>query len=482
MPPPGKSEWSKASGDRQFMRNIAIFAALALLAGCATFHARPLNPSSTASEFEARTLTDKGLEDFIGKHLNGEVRPWPPATWDLEMLTLTAFYYNPEMSVARARWETKEADVITAGRIPNPKAGFIPMYHGNPGGLPPWTLTFAFDIPVETAGRRGYRIAAARHLSLAALLEINNTAWHIRSRLRRRFLALYGILQKKRLLEKQKLVLSDIVGLYRQRLAAGEVSSFALTSSVIELDKTVLSLSSAKREAAQAWQGLAGSIGLPAGSLNGVNISWDGMERVNAALYSPLVRRQALLGRTDIHAELEQYEAAQSQLRLEIAKQYPDINLGPGYSWDQGDNEWSLGLTVIAPLFNHNQGPIARARAHRKEVAAQFKALQARVIGEIDAAFRGYEDSLKDLRAADSILAGLHRQLEAVKYRLGAGLADKLALLNARLEIVKAQLARLDALIIAQESVGRLEDAVQRPLNRQDIFPEKAVSYKGVKR
>lgn len=463
------------------MRNIALFAVLILLAGCTTFHAEPLNPSSTASEFEARTLTGKGFEDFIVEHLDGKLRPWPPATWDLEMLTIAAFYYNPQMSVARAKWETKEADVLTAGEIPNPKAGFIPMYHGNQRGLPPWTLTFALDVPVETAGRRGYRIEAARHLSLAALLDVNNTAWQIRSRLRRRFLSLYGILQKEHLLGKQRLILSDIVSVYRQRFAAGQVSSFALTSSTIELDKTVLSLSFAKREAAQAWHGLADSIGIPAGSLKGVNISWSSMERVNAALYSPLVRRQALLGRADILAKLEQYEAAQSRLRLEIARQYPDINLGPGYSWDQGDNEWSLGLTLVPPLFNQNQGPIARARAYRKEVAAQFKALQAGVIGQIDAAFQDYTDSLKDLRAADSLLANLHGQLETVKNRLSAGLTDRLALLNVRLEIVKAQLARLKALTVAQESVGKLEDGVQRPLNKEDMFPEKAISYKGVK-
>lgn len=464
------------------MRNIAFFAALLLLAGCTTFHAKPLNPASTASEFRSHTLRDKGLERFIEKRLNRKITPWPPKTWDLKMLTLAAFYFNLDMNVARAKWETSEANVVTAGEIPNPTGGFVPMYHGNQRGLPPWTLTLALDIPVETAGRRGYRIDVARHLSLAALLGISSTAWEIRSRLRRSFLSLYGELQKKRLQKKQKLILSDVVGLYRQRLAAGESSSFAFTSSVMALDKAVLSLSLTEKEVAQAWHDLSGAVGLPYASLNDVDIAWGGMEQVDADLYSPAVRREALLGRADIQAGLQRYEAAQAELHLEIAKQYPDIRLGPGYSWDQGDNEWSLGLNLVLPFFNRNQGPIARARAKRKEIAAQFKALQAGVIEEIDAAFQGYKDSLRDLQAADSLLTGSDRHLETATTRFRAGLVDSLALLYARLETVKAGLARLDALLAAQQSVGRLEDAVQRPLNKRDLFPDMIISSKEVKR
>jgi cobalt-zinc-cadmium efflux system outer membrane protein len=454
----------------------------AAMLGCASFHDEPLSASGTASEFEARTLRSEGLKKFIGKNTSGQVIAWPPKTWDLEMLTLAAFYYNPEMDVARARCEVGRADVITAGEIPNPRAGFIPMYHANQMGLPPWTLTLALDVPIETAGRRGYRIAAARHLSRAALLGLNNTAWHIRSRLRQDFLSLFGLLQKKRLLEKRKLILSDMAELYRQRLAAGEVSSFVLTASTIELDKAALFVSRAEKDTALAWQKLAGSIGLPARALSGMDISWKNMERPNAGLYSSVMRRQALLGRADIQAELEKYEAAQSELRRQIAKQYPDIHLGPGYSWDQGDNEWSLGVSLTLPLFNHNQGPIARARALRQEAAAQFKALQYSVIEEIDAAYQSYKDSLRNLQAADSIFAGRHKQFEAVKLRFSAGQTDRLALLSTGLESAAAELARLDALIAAQQSVGRLEDAVQRPLDKQDSFPEKAISYGGVKR
>jgi outer membrane protein TolC len=97
-----------------------------------------------------------------------------------------------------------------------------------------------------------------------------------------------------------------------------------------------------------------------------------------------------LQGRSDIQSALAEYAAAEADLQLQIAKQYPDVHLSPGYQYDQGDNKWSLGVTFELPLLNQNQGPIAEARARRLESAARFTELQAKVIGEIDRASAAY--------------------------------------------------------------------------------------------
>ena len=52
------------------------------------------------------------------------------------------------------------------------------------------------------------------------------------------------------------------------------------------------------------------------------------------------------MGRADIRAAIADYEASQSALQLELAKQYPDVHLNPGFQWDQGESKWQLGLTV----------------------------------------------------------------------------------------------------------------------------------------
>jgi outer membrane protein, heavy metal efflux system len=460
------------------MKIISLLPAIALLAGCTTFNAKPLNPSSTAAAFEGRSLNNTGLRKYIEKHFHQDITPWPPASWDLAMLTVTAFYYHPDLDVARAAWELREAGITTAGERPNPAAGFTPQYHANPAGLTPWTLTFFVDIPVETAGKRGYRIAGAKHLSAAARMEIANTAWQVRSRLRRDLLSLYGLIQKERILREELSLQERVVRIYRERLAAGEDSRFALTSSLIVLDKTTLFLSRTRKDEVQARVDLAASMGVPVDALRGIDISFRSMAKVDAGLYSEEIRREALLNRADILAKLAEYEAAQASLRLEIARQYPDIHLGPAYAWDQGDNEWSLGAALTLPVFNRNQGPIAEARARRKEKAAEFIALQTRVIEDADRAFEGYNASLKVLETADSLLSRQKKKIEAAKARFGAGQTDSLALMEAGQELISARLSRLEALIMAQTAVGSLEDAVQRPLNSIDGLPPDAMPGK----
>jgi hypothetical protein len=66
--------------------------------------------------------------EFLELNLAHEITPWPPKIWDFQMLTLTAFYYHPDLDVVRARWGTAQAGVITAGQRPNPDIGFTPEY------------------------------------------------------------------------------------------------------------------------------------------------------------------------------------------------------------------------------------------------------------------------------------------------------------------------------------------------------------------
>src|SRR5262249_28796021 len=130
--------------------------------------------------------------------------------------------------------------------------------------------------------------------------------------------------------------------------------------------------------------------------------------------------------RSDILGALAEYEAAQSALQLEIAKQYPDVHLSTGYQWDEGENKWSIGLSAEIPVLNRNQGPIAEAEARRSESAARFVALQAKVIAEIDRAVAVLRVAQEHLTSLDALLASQQKLREAVEAQLRAGAADQL--------------------------------------------------------
>ncbi len=438
---------------------------LFLTVSCATFHPKPISPAKTAFIFESRTLDNPDLRGFIELNLRHEIKLWPPASWDFATLTLTAFYYSPDLDVARAKWETARAGVITAGQRPNPSVTFVPEYATHsPAGVSPWILGSILDIPIETAGKRGYRIAQAEHLSKAARFDIASVGWHVRSRLRSSLLNLYTAVQTESVLKEQLVVQEEIVRSLEKRLAYGEISRPVLTQARISLDKTRLSVDEAKKQIAQDRVRLAEAVGLPEDALNGVDISFDFLKEFPNELPSQEVQKQALLNRPDILSALSGYEATQSALQLEIAKQYPNIVIGPGYKYDQGENKWSIGISLSLPILNQNQGPIAEAEARRKEAAARFFGLQARVIGEINRALAGYSESLQKLKTADFLFSAQKSQEQSTQARFRSGEVDRLALLSAQLELESTALFRLKVAYDAQQALGLLEDAVWRPL------------------
>lgn len=424
--------------------------------GCARFQARPILPSQMAADFEARTLKDAGLQAFIHTNLHRAV-----VQWGFEELALAALYYHPDLDVARAQWGVAKARQVKAGERPNPTIGVSPGYNTTTAIPSPWIVSVNFDIPIETAGKRGYRLAQAKHLSEAARRNLASVAWQVRSRVRRRWLDLYAATRTEELLRQQQTAQEQVVKLLQAQLEAGAISPFEVTQARIAWRTASLSLDEARRQQAEARVALADALGLTVLALDGVALSFDGLETAPAAPPMAEARRAALLGRADVLGALAEYAASQSALQLEIAKQYPDVHLGPGYEYDQGDNKWSIGLSVELPVLNQNQGGIAEARAQRDEAAARFLALQARVIGEIDRALVAYEAARRLVTTAEMLRAEQEKLRLTAQCHFAAGETGRLELATIELEIYVAEMARLDALVKAHQAFGALEDALQ---------------------
>ncbi len=433
-------------------------------AGCARFEARPVVPGQTARALDARSLDDPGLRRFLDANHRTPSGPG----WAFEDLYLAALYYHPALDLARAQWQTAlGGDKVAAGR-PNPTASLVPGYNiSSVSPLTPWMPAVTFDVPIETAGKRGYRMAQARHLSESARLNVATAAWQVRNGLRVALTDHLAAEKREAILGRQGAFLESIVASLDQRFQAGAVSGAELAPTRIALNRARIELLDARQQRADSRVRLAEAMGLPAAALTGIGLQ-DGFDPNTGALatmLTPDARREALQSRSDILAALAEYEASQSALQLEIARQYPDIHIGPGYQYDQGDHKFTLALNAELPVFNQNQGPIATAKAKRNEAAARFIGVQAKAIAEIDRATASFRIARENLAAMDSLSETQKRQLATVEQQVQAGAAERLDLLNARIDAAGGDLLRLAAETKLRQSAAALEDAVQRPLS-----------------
>ncbi len=443
-----------------------VLSALVLLTldACVRFHSHPLSAKKNAAALESRSLTDEGLQSFIDKNDLNAKNDWPKKVWDLNFLTLAAFYYHPDMEIARGELKAAVAAIKTAKAVPNPTFSFAPQYITNPGSLSPWILGFNFDLPIETARKRHHRIVQAKHLSEAARYHALSTAWQVRSRVRAALIDFDMALQKEKIFSEEEKSFSENLRSMEEFQKQGMVSPLVFNEAVLNESKTHLAYEESKKQTGLAKIELATSLGLPVSVLEQTKISFDDFKTTLKKMNSAKIREEALTNRPDILAALSDYAACEANLQEEISKQYPDIHLGPGFAWSQGDHQWGLGFSLSLPIFNQNRGPIAEAKARCEQKSAQFTALQAKIIGEIDSALINYNSAFKKFQIANQLLKSLNTKYELLHSMLADSEAVRLTMANNELELDSLRTTDVDNLLEVQKAVGLLEDAIQKPL------------------
>jgi outer membrane protein, heavy metal efflux system len=437
-----------------------------LLAGCVHYEPRPLAPEQTAAAFESRTLASPEVRDYLAVNIGRDFVEWPPKEWDFEMLTWVAFHFHPSLDVARAQWDVAQGGIRTAAGRPNPTVGVTPGYNFHAAsGVSPWFPGMTVDVPIETAGKRAKRVAQSRQLAEAAHQNVFTAAWLVRAELRRALLDATAAERRGHALRELATLQQGTVALLEQRRQAGAVSTLDVSTARVALARAEADAGDAERLAATSRSRLAQALGVPLAALTGQRLTDPFADPAPSFSAEGLAaaRRQCLQSRPDILVALATYEASQAALQLEIAKQYPDLHLGSGYQWDQGDNKWNLALTLDLPILNRNEGPIAEAEARRREAATQVVAAQARVIAELDAAQAEMAASAAQIAGLEKVDAALRRQAALVHQQLEAGGADRLEEQGAQLELAVGRLALLDARTKAVQAAGLLEDALRIP-------------------
>jgi len=440
--------------------------AFALVAGCALqrYEPAPLDPAASARAFESRNVDYPGLKQYMLAH-GHPASEWPVQRWGLADLTLVAFYFQPDLELARARATLARAQVAAATqRAP---IGLKPVvWHHSlqpPETTGPWSLGFEVEIPLDGAGRRAAISEQYSSMAQAAELAVGSVAWSVRSQLRARFLDCYAASRTLELLDAEARERTSLVLLLQRRFEVGTVSALDLSSARLKQAEVERQIQGAQLAREQCLGDLAGALGLPLAVVRGMSFDFVTLEQTPAPSSDSAVQRSALLNRLDVRGKLLEYAAADAGVKLEIARQYPSVTLSPGYLWDQGDNIWSLVATVLVPVAG-NRPAIEAARARREAAAAEFLALQGKVISQADTARARYQKTLENALTAQQISALQSARSKDVKKQFDAGHTDRVELTLVRLETLSAQHQALAVGLETQRALGALEEALQIPL------------------
>ena len=435
----------------------------ALLSACVHYTPRPRPAARVAADFTQRTLSDPQLRANLDKQLPARAGAWPRSQWDRADLLVAMLHFNDGLAAGRASARVAGAATRTAREHPNPAVTLMSEYANQHDGTPLWLWGIATDWLLDAGTRRGTRITLADLGAQRAGFDFAELTWKQRGALRR---AAAELLITEREIALREAVNTDRqaeLDMARRRLEAGAASRGDLDRLVRDALQDEQQLHDARRRASLARSALAVAVGVPVSALESLRLGWEQLD-------DPPEVDPALLARADVHSAVVAYSMAEQALRLEVARQYPDVHLGPGYTWDHGIKRYQFNLGLTLPLLNRNAGAIGEAEARREEAGAHLEATVASAWQEIDEAIRQWRLARARLTEARGPVYDAAQRIYAQTARgFDAGANDRTELVAARVAVTLAELQVLDSVRTAQDALASLEDALRRPLEGPEL-------------
>ena len=449
-------------------RRCAAMCLLGSLSGCAHYQAAPIDLRTAAARFSAHRLTEAGLRDQVAHILPQAPAEWPPQEWDRATLLAVALTQNLPLAVARAEVRASRSREITVAALPNPDLTLQSEYARHDAH--PWLYGISLKWLLRSGTQRRLEIQAARLETGNARWRLMDQAWAVRRDLAASLSDWESARRRLRLLERLAASEDRLLRIEQQRVELGEDSPIELINGqqariLIEQQRVEM------RQMAEAAQAaVAKALGMPQQALDEVPVSWPdwGAPAPIDPEMNRRMRERALLSRADLSQAIGDYAQAETKLQLSVARQFPEVVLGPGYYWDHGIARFPFDVGFAVPL-NRNKGEIAEAGQGRELAAQRMVAVQAEIYGEIAAAERAELAARAGTEAAERQLASATQQKQHADLSFRLGASDSQEPIVSEILIARAELEVLQTRTALQTSRNNLEDALHAPLSGPEL-------------
>lgn len=453
------------------MRLLAYVSPLLLTACGIAFQANPIPQQQNIETIQQATPTQDGFKTFV--QTQSPQTTWPIQAWDIDSLTLSALYFHPVLKVAKSDYAVALAGITSAGLRPQVGLnGHLSHSNRANGDINPWAYGLQVDIPVITANKRQINIEIAQYQADIAKIQISETAWMLRQQLSMDLIQLAEQQAMQANLARLQKSQEALLAAYQKRLDLGMAGNADVLPIRLQRDQSAWQLQQLTLQIRQTEQKILHDAGLTEQNNLPLSIAPIQLSQLLKSRFAQsqtyadaaTIQHYALTNRMDIQRGLAQYAKAESQLKLAMAKRYPDLSLNPGIAYEYGDKIWGLGIGTMLNLLNKSSDLWAQAEQVRQNEATRFYALQHQVI-------QLSEQSLIKYRGAANLLVTLTREYEQQSNRKAQlekqwrqGLIDKTEYLQTEIQFYSAQQRLITQQANVMRSLQEIENVMQKPI------------------
>jgi len=387
-------------------------------------------------------------------------------TLSLDQAIDLALTNSPALKAARSQIDQNRGQETTAGLRPNPvlqgDAQFLPIFTPNRFSSDNFSQDQQYDVGIgylfERGGKRQKRVQAARDATEVTRSDVRDAERNLAFSVARQFTA--ALLAKANLdfaiqnLESFR----KTVEISETRQQAGDISQGDLLRIKVQRLQFETDVSAARVALQQARVTLRQLIGFD-------SVAAD-YRLVGELSYQPVTetlehaQATALEKRPDLAAARQGIVAARSQTVLAQANAKQDPTASVNYSHTGGASSASFFFNIPLPVFNRNQGEIARSRFAESQATFDAKAAEETVLSDVQSAYEQAKaaGSIVDLYASGYLKqAQDSREITGFAFRQGA--ASLIDLLDAERTYRNTEFSYRQALANYQSAVQQLRQA-----------------------
>ena len=462
----------------QFFPNLFFVCLIAIsLSGCnlISYETKPIANQAVIEKITAKDPEDPKFKEFL--RIQGfKEDKLSIKEWGLSELMLCALFFNPRIDIAKKEWDVAKIQEIIAPIKAPSSIGFeggrqttgVKESSRDAFGL---TLTTLF----ETADKAKIREEKARNQSLIKRLELRKLAWDIKSDLTLNFIRYHQHLLNLQIIRSEIKLQNEILNMLKKRKSLGLSSSIDSNFNQIELNKNIQKLNEEQYQLNDTKSKLASILGISAEKFNTMriaNINFDQNIEGFRKILDDETKQQdiinlGLFNRIDLRIALAKYAVSESQLKLNIANQYPDIRFSPAYIFDYGSSKWLLGITSIIPTVEKNKNLVEEAKKLRDIENLQVEKIQTSIINEL-AKLRDNYINAKDMVRKDTEDLSAANELEnSIESKFNQGEIDRIELTQQKLITMQYKRRFYTNKITLMKIGYDFEALLQEPLNNK---------------
>jgi cobalt-zinc-cadmium efflux system outer membrane protein len=378
-----------------------------------------------------------------------------------------ALVHNHSLKASRTLILQNQAQEITANLRPNPTFGadsqFVPFFSPQDFSGTNLDQTEQFDIGISYLFERGHkrqrRLQAARDQTAVTRAQTTDAERTLAFNVGQQFVSVLLAESTLQFALEDLRSFQQTVDISEAQLKAGSLSEGDYLKIKLQLLQFQTDVSSARLAKVQALVGLREFLGYDA-----VPANFDVMGDL---AYQPLqinledLQMKGLRERPDYRAAELGITAAQSQILLAKANAKVDVNGTYDFTHVSGENTASLFANFELPIFNRNQGEIARTN---------YALLQAKELEQSasDTVLSDVANAYEAVRSNDEVVqlytSGYRKQaqdsLDISEYAYKRGAASLLDFLDAERSHRAVELAYRQALASYMTALEQLKEAV----------------------